>query len=326
MKISKRLVLIIALAVGLSMTGCGNSSDLGNGGSTVPEFITIGTAGTGGAYYPIGIAMGDILTNTLSLQATAQVTGGAVENNILLRNGEIDLAITQGPMAYAAQKGTEPYDQSYEDIRLMFSGLSQGVFHLVVRDDSDIYSIADLKGKRVAMGPAGGGAINVFNDVTREYGFDVDDISATYISYAEGTEALGDRNIDAVVVQSAIPAAAITQLAATNSNFRILSIENDVLEKLLEKYPYYSEISIDQSAYNLDHEVTTIYLSNMVVVDAGMSKDAVYEMTKAFFDHIETITESHPAASGLTIEGAVENLPIPLHPGAEQYFNEQGVL
>jgi hypothetical protein len=324
----KKLIKItsILLVMSLILAGCGNS-DTENGESyEKPKFLTIGTAGTGGAYYPIGIAMADVITNNMDIQTTAQVTGGAVENNILLQDGGVDLAITQGHMAYASYNGTEPYEEKNENISILFSGLSQGVFQVVVKESSGINSMADLKGKRVVMGPAGGGAINVFNDVAKEYGFDINDIQATYISYTEGTEALNDGNVDAVLVQAAIPSAAITQLAATSKDFKLISIEEDILETITTKYPYYSESIIGTDIYGASEDVTTIYLSNMVVIDKTVSEEFVYNMMEIMFDNIDQITSSHPAASGLTLESAVESLPIPLHPGAEKYFKDKGVL
>ncbi|MCR4426175.1 MAG: TAXI family TRAP transporter solute-binding subunit [Firmicutes bacterium] len=293
----------------------------------MPRFLTIGTAGIGGAYYPIGVAMADLLTKQISgTNVTAQVTGGAVENVKLVSDRSLDLAITQSPMAYAGMHGTAPFDKKHTNVATLFSGLSEGVFHVVARQTPDIKSIADLKGKRVVMGPAGGGAINVMVDVLACYGLTLSDIKATYISYEEGCTALGDGQVDAVIVQSAAPAPAINQLAAAKKPFQVLSIEDQIVRKLITDFPYYGDIKLPAAMYGTARDVYTIYTTNMVIVRRDFSDDQVYEMTRILFENIDAVKNSHPSARGLTLEKAVRAVPIPLHPGAERYFREKGVL
>ncbi len=291
-----------------------------------PKFLTIGTAGSGGAYYPIGIAMADIITNKLGIQTTAQITGGAIENNSLIQNKGVDLAISQGVMSYNAFNGLPPYKQKLTDVAGLFNGLSKGVFQLVVNKNSPIKSIRDLKGKKVALGPAGGGAITTFLEVFTSYGFTDKDFKPVYISYEQAGDALVDGNVDAILVQAAIPSPAITQQTASNKPLRFISIEEDMMQKLLAKYAYYARIVIPKEMYKTEAPVNTFYISNMVIVSKTLSTDLVYRITKALFENIDTIRNSHPSVKGLTIQSAVEGLPIPLHPGAEKYFKEKGLL
>lgn len=323
-KTSAKIIIFLLLLASLFAAGCSTENQSEDkSGYDKPKFLTIGTAASGGAYYPIGISMADIITNELDIQTTAQVTGGAVENNKLIENKEIDIAITQSSMAYAAYHGMEPYKQNSESVNILFNGLSKGIFHVVVMNNSGINAMSDLKGKKVVMGPAGGGAINTAKDVWGEYGFGIDDIKATYISYSDGISSLKDGNVDAVVVQSAAPAAAIKELAATTNDFKILSIEEDKKKNILEKYPYYAEIKLDKELYDTSEEAATIYVTNMAVVNKDLPDELVYEITKVLFKNIEKIRESHPAAKGIALENAAKNLPIPMHPGAEKYFKEK---
>ncbi len=335
----KLLMVMMLIVLSISMIGCSKTAETTTTTTNSTEstetaaetverskFLSIGTAGTGGAYYPIGIAIADIITNDLGIQTSAKVTGGAAENNMLVNDGTVELAITQGPMAYAAVNGTDPYTDKYENVTALFNGLSKGVFHVVVMGSSDIQSFADLKGKTIAMGPAGGGAINVTRDVLSVYGLGMDDIKPTYLAYAEGVDALKDGNVDAAVIQSAAPAAAITQLAASTKDFRIITIETDMLGEILTNFPYYSSIDIPSDMYGNGSDATTIYLSNMIVVSKELSEDEVYDITKAIFENIEKIQQSHPAAKDLSLESAVDRVPIPLHPGAEKYFVERGLI
>ncbi|HWP50822.1 MAG TPA: TAXI family TRAP transporter solute-binding subunit [Clostridia bacterium] len=343
-------ILLVTLLIAVGLTACGASStpaassapqltpsassqvsSIPDSNATPsyekPKFLSVGTAAAGGAYYPIGIAMADIITNELDIQTTAQVTGGAVENNGLIEDGTLQIAITQGPMAYAAVNGTAPYDKKHEKVAAMFSGLSKGVFHVVTLEGTGIKTMQDLKGKRVVMGPAGGGAINMAKDVWGEYGFTIDDVKATYISYSDGMSALTDGKCDAVVVQSAAPASAITELAVTRKDIVIIAIEDEMRMQIVKKYPYYAEYTIGKDVYSTSNDIKVINLSNMVVCSAELPEGLVYDMTKAFFsENLEKIKTSNPAAKGLSLKSAVEALPISLHPGAEKFFKEAGVL
>lgn len=311
--------LIITLLI--MVMACATISAAGND----PKFLTVGTASTGGAFYPIGIAIADIITNKVGISTTAQITGGAVENNFLIQNRTADLAITMGFMAYNAVKGISPYKEKMTDINVLFSGLSKGVFHVVVNKNSSIRSIKDLKGKKVALGPAGGGAIAVADDVFRFYNMTTNDFKPVYISYEQAADALTDGNIDAIVVQSAAPAPAITQLTASNKQIRILSIEDDYLNKILKEATYYSKVVLPKTMYGIE-PATTIYTSLVVVVNKNMSEDLAYRITKALFENVEVIKNSHPSANELDIKEAVKALPAPLHPGAVKYYKEKGIL
>lgn len=335
MKRSIALILMFSVAALTILSGCApkqqaepqnSSQDQAESTYVKPKFLSIGTAASGGAYYPIGISMAEIVTNDLGIQATAQITGGAVENNALIQEGTLDVAITQSPMAYAAVNGTSPYDKKLPKVQAMFTGLSMGIFHVVTLEKTGIKTMVDLKGKRVAMGPAGGGAINMAKDVWGEFGFTVDDVKATYISYSDGISALKDGNVDAVIVQSAAPASAIQELTATNKDVVIISINDDLRGKIVEKFPYYSELTLSKEVYGLKEDIKVVYLSNMVVCSADLPEGLVYDLTKAFFENVEKIQLSNPAAKALTLEKAAVNVPISLHPGAERYFKEVGVL
>lgn len=290
-----------------------------------PKFLTIGTANTGGAYYPIGIAMADLLTNKLGIQTTAQTTGGGVENNLLVSTGKADLAITTGANAYSAYHGQAPYKAKMENIALMFSGLSKGVYQVVVNENSPIKSIKDLKGKKVVLGPPGGAAIPMTIDVFAAYGMSINDVKAFYVAYDDGTDGLTSGNYDAVVVQSAIPAPSIYQLTAAKKPIRLLDLEDAVIKALSTKFPYYERMDISKEAYGFAKPVATIYVANVVIVRKDLSEDLVYAMTKLFFENITRIIASHPSAKELSLENATKAMPMPLHPGAARYFKEKGI-
>lgn len=292
----------------------------------LPQFVTIGTGATGAAFYPIGVGIAEVLTNKLGVEASAQVTGGALENLQLVQEGTIDLGITMGNSAQEAYEGTGKYEgNAYQNVNALFGGLSKGYFQVVVLEDSSIQTMNDLVGKKVCMGPAGNGAISVAETIWSECGFSIADVEATYLSYDDGISQLKDGNCDAVVVQAAIPSSSIQELAASGKEYRLLSVDKAVADALCQKYAYFGYGTLGASTYdNNKADTDTMFITNMVVVRADLSEEAVYQMTKALFENIDIVKQSHKAASGITLEGAVKT-SVPLHPGAERYFTEIGV-
>ena len=186
--------------------------------------------------------------------------------------------------------------------------------------------MADLKGKKVCMGPAGNAAIILADLVWGKYGFSTADIKTTYVAYDDGISQLEDGNVDAVYIQTAIPASAIQQLAAGGKAYRLLSVDEDIANELCEEYGYFGYGTISTSVYdNMKEDVNTMFVSNMVAVRADLDEDLVYEMTKAIFENLDIIKSSHKAASGLSLETATR-VSIPMHPGAERYFKEVGAM
>ena len=186
--------------------------------------------------------------------------------------------------------------------------------------------MSDLIGKKVCMGPAGNGAIAVADLIWGKYGFSIDDVKASYVAYDDGISQLEDGNCDAVVIQVAIPASAIQQLAAGGKAFRLLSVDADKAEELCAEYGYFGYGPIATTVYdNMKEEANTMYISNMVSVRADLDEEIVYQMTKAIFENLDTVKNSHKAAKGLNLEGAVR-VSIPMHPGAQRYFTEIGAM
>jgi TRAP transporter TAXI family solute receptor len=292
---------------------------------TMPRFLEIGTAGVGGAYYPIGIAMAEILTNNLNTRATAQVTGGAVENIQLIQDDAVDIALTQSATAFKGLNGGEPFQGPNDKICGLFGSLTQGVFQIAARPGSGIQTLADLRGKRVSLGPAGGLGVELAGYVFEAAGFGISDVRATYISYEESVSAMADGNLDAVVIQTALPNPALRQLEATGKGYIMIGLPQDVIEAVVSEHPYYDTLDIPASMYRTDEDIPTLYGANMVVVDCTLSDEVVYQVTRALFENVDAIRNSHPAAKDVDPRLSART-PIPLHPGAERYFREAGFL
>ena len=290
-----------------------------------PRFLEIGTAGTGGAYYPIGVAMAELLTSQLPTQATAQVTGGAVENVQLMDEGALAIALTQSASAFNGLYGNPPYDGPKERTRALFGSLTRGVYQIVVRADSPITELAQLEGRRVNLGPAGGTGIGLSNYVFDAAGFGIAGLRASYTSYDEALTALGDGNVDAVVVQTALPNPAIRQLESGGRSVRLIAIPDAIREAVNADHPYFGLMDVPAAMYGMDVDTPTLFGANMVIVDADLDEEVVYQITKTIFENVDVIRNSHPAAAGVSVETSAD-VPIPLHPGAERYFREVGAL
>jgi len=292
--------------------------------------IAIGTAASGGAWYPIGAVMSDIVsTSDLGISATVQTTGGGVENCKLTNNGQCELSITIGYLAYNAQNGLDPYEGAQMDnISCLFGGLSTGVMQVLLPGNSSIQSFADLKGKKVAVGPAGGGAITCLSACLQYEGVSYSDITPTYVSYDEGVTMMTDGHVDAAIVYGGIPTSAVSTLVASNTDFRFLSLTEQAQSALLEEYSYFVPVTIPAAMYGRESDVLTIGTPNIVIVSSDLPEEVVYSLCELFFtdENLKKIQASQPSAKGLTIEKAATATSIPLHPGAEKFFQDKGIL
>lgn len=294
---------------------------------TKPKYMNMGTASVGGGYYVAGLALCDVLGSNLGITYTAQNTGGATENNTLLESGEVDFALTQSSMAYAAVNGQVPYDTPLKNISAMMGFITKGVFQCVTLEGSGIESMADLKGKTVSLGSAGGGAVNVANEVlSLLYGFDTEDMNATYSSYTDASSNLADGKVDAVIWQASIPSTGLDELVASKgSAVKIVSFTEDEVEKICAEYPYYFRYDLAADEYGTAEGALTICLNNLLVCRSDLEDGLVYDMTKTLCEHFDDVKAQYSATSVWALETAA-SVPIDLHPGAAAYYREIGLI
>lgn len=333
----RRLMYAISvlLALGTMLAGCGGKGAPGEadnaskaaapGARKSPSQISLGAGNQGGAYYPVGVGIAEVISKNLSgTKVTPEVTGAATENVVLVGNGEVEMGITTAADLYKANKGVPPFDKAYKNVSVMFAGLKPGALQIVVLKDSPIKSISDLKGKKVGVGPQGGVGWQMFADILPHYGLKLEDIKASYISYQDSVDQLSDGNLDAAVIQAALPTPAITQLANTKA-YRILSIENEKLDAHLKDRPYENRLTIPKGTYpGLDQDVTTLSSVNLVIVNDALSDELVYNMTKTVFDHLDQLHAVHASAKAINIDSATSFKGFRFHRGAVKFFKEKG--
>jgi uncharacterized protein len=290
--------------------------------------ISIGTGGTGGVYYPLGGGLANILSKTLpGIQATAEVTGGSVDNLKLIGAGKTELAFSMTDAALDAYKGDDKFKGGKVDVRTLMIAYPNRM-HVVSVEGAGIEKMSDLKGKRVSTGSPGSATEVMAFRVIEAAGLDKDkDMKRERLSVAESTNALKDRKIDAYFWVGGLPTAAVTDLAATQGLKIKLVDHSEVVDKMNAKYGklYITDV-IPGKTYpgqDKDNKIATVW--NIIVANANLSDQDAYNIVKTIFEKKADLVAVHKEAENFTMENQKkENSPIPFHPGAAKYFAEKG--
>jgi len=310
------LILVVLLLSGLLLGGCGGSSE----GESITR-LSFGTGGTSGVYYPIGGGMASLINKYVeNVDCTAEVTGASIENNRLVDLNEMQLGMSNADIDYYAYKGMDPFDKPTQ-IRIIGSLFQTGMQAVVTKD---ITSWEDLRGKRVSVGPPGGSNRRMTLLILEKYGITEEDFKPYDLSFTESVEAMGDHNLDAACILSGLPAAAVMDIT-TNLDVKLLPIDEEVLDSLLEEYSYFSKFVIPANYYNNEDAVLSLGITNELFTNEEQDEEIIYEVTKAIFEHLDELCEIHQLAEQITSEDAV-NSSVPFHPGAIKYWKEVGLM
>lgn len=285
------------------------------------EELRIGTASQGGAFYPIGQAIASLVNKHADgLTMVPIVTQGSVQNPRLVTKREVDIGITNNNLAVLANKGAAMYKKSGKMNLRAIGSLHFSVLHMMTLSSSPINGIKDLKDKRVAVGPAGGGTIVFLRQVLGLHGMTLKDITPSFLSYADGFSQLADGNVDAAFALSGYPAGAVMQ-ARANKSLKYIKVADDVMKAALAKYKNYNRVVIPKDVYRTEGDGTVLGVNNMLVVDAGMDDAKVFKITKAIYDNMDEFRANNAHAKQIVPSKSL-TLRIPLHPGAERYFKK----
>jgi TRAP transporter TAXI family solute receptor len=289
--------------------------------SAFAKELRIGTASQGGAFYPVGQAISNLVNKHADgLTMVPVVTQGSVQNPKLVSKGEVNLGITNNNLAVFANKGAAMYKKNGKMNLRALGALHFSVLHMMTTANSKIKTISDLKGKRIACGPAGGGTIPMMTQVLALHGLTMKDIKPTFLSYADGFKQLADGNVDAAFALSGYPAGAATQVIVT-TKLKHLKMAPGKMDAALAKYKNYNLVNIPKSAYKTLSTGEVLGVNNMLVVDASMSNDTAYKITKAVYGNMKEFKENNSYANQIIPENSLK-LKIPLHPGSEKYFKK----
>jgi TRAP transporter TAXI family solute receptor len=279
--------------------------------------LHLATASLGGAFYPAGQSMSNLVTKYADgLTMLPVVSAGAIQNPRLVHSGEVDLGMTNANMAWLAVNAEGPYAQAL-DLKAV-GVLHASILHMVTLEGSAIESFDDLRGKRVAVGPAGGGTYGFLVRLLETHDMTIDDITPSYLSYTDGFTQLGDRNVDAALALAGFPTAAVMQAMATQE-LSFIELSDDKLATMLERYPYYTTRELPKDVYRQDDDVTVIGVNNMLITNSGMDEEQVFQIASSIYGHMDEFKRNNAIAAQIDWQQSLA-LPISLHAGAARYF------
>ena len=287
------------------------------------RFVTIGTGGTAGTYFPLGGALAEIWNkNIKGMNANATSTGASAANIAMLKDAKVDVIFVQNDAAFYALNDLETYKgKAMPEIRGLAS-LYDETCQLVALADSKIKTVADLKGKRVSVGAAGSGVEANARQILEAAGLTYADIKVQYLSFAESASNLKDGNIDAAFNTAGAPTAAIQDLSASKK-IVLVPVDGAVAEALMKKWAFYTPTKIPGGTYQgVDADVMTVSVKSMLAVSEKADPKLVYDMLKTMFANGDRLAASHKKGADVKLETAVDGMSIPLHPGAEKFYKE----
>lgn len=292
------------------------------------DFVRIATAGSGGNYYRLGGGLSAIYNDELGdVQASIQATGGSVENLDLLADKEVELAYLTGSIGLQAYENegrfAERPEGRYKGLRAIATVYPNPQWFIAV--DENIKSIKDLKGKRVSVGMQGSAGEAWWRSIMEHLNWTYDDISAEFTVHQAAIDQVRNRQIDALIWPDAPGSASIQEVADTGFG-HVLDVDADVVEYMASRGLDYA-YTVPASANPFGDEPIKTFASPITFASHdGVSEDLVYELTKAMFENKERLIGVHPLAEFMTLENATSGLPFPLHPGAERYYREKGLM
>lgn len=346
----KFLALSLALVMSLSLAACGAktetpsapaasapaaSAPAASTGSEVKgltdaerakEFITVGTGPTSGIYFPIGGAFATALKE-YGYQTSAEATNASGQNIQNILNGDCEIAIAMQDVVMQAYEGTDAYadKEPATSLRAMMR-LWPNYVQLVTTADTGIKSVEDLKGKRVGVGAANSGVEVNARTILAAYGITYDDITPDYLAYGEAIDNMKNGQCDAVFVTSGLPNATVMDLGV-QYDMVVVPIDGAGREKLVSENPIYAVSTIPAGTYNNTEDVESVFVYNIMLVREDLSDAMVYDMLEGIFANISTIKSSHNTADkNIDITFGVDDIQLPLHPGAEAFWKDQGYI
>lgn len=313
----------LLLALGLTLTAAVTPL-------SAQTYIKIGTGGVTGVYYPTGGAICRLFNkdNKGSAKCSVESTKGSIYNINTIRAGELDFGVAQSDWQHHAYKGTSKFEKqgAFTDLRAVFS-VHPEPFTVVARKDSSIQSFDDLKGKRVNIGNPGSGQRGTMEVVMNAKGWKMSDLAPSELKSAEQAKALCDDKVQAIVFTVGHPSGSIKE-ATTTCDSVVVPVAGPVIDKLVADNAYYRKAVIPGGMYKgTDADVNTFGVGATLVTSTKTPADMVYKLVKAVFENFDQLKKLHPAFAHLDKKSMVSSgLSAPLHPGAEKYYREVGLI
>jgi TRAP transporter TAXI family solute receptor len=299
------------------------------GAAQAQQFFRIGTGGTAGTYYPVGGMIANAVSQPGKIVATAQASNGSLANVNAVASGSMEAGFTQSDVATWAFTGTGAFEgkPKVPDLRLIATLYPEDI-HLVVKKGSGIKTVADLRGKRVALDEPGSGTLVDARMVLAAYGLKESDIKPDYIKPNQAGDKLKDGSLDAFFFVGGAPAGAIAELASSGTGIELVPLGGPQAQALLKSSPWFSAHHIDAGTYKDVAAVDTLAVSAQLVTSAKISADTIYEITKSLYGDTaqKALQAGHAKGKFITRQNAVMGAGIPFHPGAAKYYKEVGLM
>jgi uncharacterized protein len=299
------------------------------GAAHAQQFFRIGTGGTAGTYYPVGGMIANAVSQPGKVIATAQASNGSLANVTAVGSGAMEAGFSQSDVATWAYTGTGAFEGKPKigDLRMIATLYPEDI-HLVVKKGSGIKSVADLKGKRVALDEPGSGTLVDARMVLAAYGVKESDIKPEYIKPNQAGDKLKDGALDAFFFVGGGPEGGISELASSAAGIELVPLGGPQAQALLKSSPWFSVHHIDAGTYKDVAEVDTLAVSAQLVTSAKVPTETVYEITKAMYSPAaqKALAAGHAKGKYITKENAVKGVGIPFHPGAEKFYREVGLI
>jgi len=315
----KQFVGAMALAIGV--TGAAHAAE--------QQFISIGTGGVTGVYYPTGGAICRLVNKDRKkhgIRCSAESTGGSIYNINTIRAGELEFGVAQSDWQYHAYHGTSKFADKgkFDKLRAVFSVHPEPVT-IIARDDSGINNITDFKGKRINIGNPGSGTLGTYEVIEKAMGWSRDDLKlAAQMKSAETGQALCDGKIDGYFWLVGHPSA-LTQESLASCATHLVNAQSPEIDKLVADNPYYRVARIPAGMYNNKDDITTFGVGATFVSSTDVPDEVVYTVVKAVFENFDSFKKLHPAFAHLSEKEMIsDGLSAPLHPGALKYYKEKG--
>jgi TRAP transporter TAXI family solute receptor len=315
-KVMKRILAILFFCIIFAVAGQAVAKT---------NFISIGTGGTGGIYYPYGGGVAEIWSKYVDgVRAVAEVTGASVENVKLAHKGETVVGEVMGDVAEAGFNGTGKFKGKKHNIKtlaIMYPNLLQ----IVTLKKSGITNIEQVKGKRISTGSPGSGTNFMAEAVFKALGIPLDSYKDSRLSFTESANALRDGTIDVGIWSVGPGTSSILDLATTH-DIHVIAFTPEQTQKIIAANKNYSGVELAGGLYHgVDKPVPTIGVWNVMICQASLDTDMAYNLVKALYEHNDYLKKIHPSAAYTTPQNAVKYSPIPLHPGTVKYLKEKGI-
>ena len=320
------LFLTTIVSCGKSDPESGRSSETAAtiGKAPISKFLSIGTAPPGGAFFVVGSAIAEVVDNHLASTVSAEATKGTQENIRLLGKGDIDFAMANAAISYFAVRGEGKWEKPYPIRSVMTLAPNVGLF--VTKKSSQINSIADLRRKRVSVGPEGAGFEYFLSPIFQAHGLTYDDFKPLYGTYNTSVDMLADNSARVAFLGGAVPNPAVVRVASTHQ-IHFIPFDPDAMQQLFQDYPFFMPAKIPANTYKNQHQdFNSMNVGSMHLITAEtVDQSVAYQFTRALYEHRAKVAAKHPAGKAINPKNIVKDTGIPFHPGAIQYYKEIGI-